>query len=57
MKYRIDTLHKCGGREVFMVSKYLNNDGTLTINLFPGKTFRTKDEAIAAAENYKEVTT
>ena len=56
MKYRIETLHK-RSHEVYMIAKYLNNDGTLTINLFPGKTFRTKEEAIEAAENYKEVTT
>lgn len=52
MKYRIDTLHK-RGREVYMISKYLNTDGTLTINLFPGKTFRTPEEATKAAEDYK----
>ena len=53
MKYRIDILHK-RGREVYMVSKFLTPDGSWTINLFPGKTFRTKDAAIEAAENYKE---
>ena len=36
MKYRIETLHK-RSHEVYMIAKYLNNDGTLTINLFPGK--------------------
>lgn len=33
-----------------MVSKYLNEDGTLTQNAFPGKVFKTRDEATKAAE-------
>lgn len=53
MNYRIDILHK-KNKEVYMVSKFLNQDGTITINLFPGKVFNTKDAAIEAAEAYKE---
>lgn len=51
MKYRIDTVFKRGGREVYIVSKYLNKDGSLTINAFPDKTFKTREEAIEIAEN------
>lgn len=53
MKYRIDILHK-HGKPVYMVSKYLNEDGSFTINMFPGKTFKTKIEAIHAAVKEKE---
>ena len=53
MNYRIDILHK-RSKEVYMVSKFLTPDGSWTINLFPGKVFRTKEEAITAAEAYKE---
>ena len=51
MKYRIDTLHKRNGKEVYIVSQFLNEDGTWTQNAFPGKVFKTKEEAINAAEN------
>lgn len=54
MNYRIDILHK-KNKEVYMVSKFLNHDGTITQNLFPGKVFNTRDEAIAAAENYRRL--
>ena len=50
MKYRIDTLHRRSGKEVYMVSQFLNESGTLTQNAFPGKFFKTKEEAINAAE-------
>ena len=54
MKYRIDTLHKRNGKEVYMVSRYLNAAETLSQNAFPGKFFKTKEEAINAAEAVKE---
>ena len=51
MKYRIDTLHKKNGKEVYMVSRFLSEDGSLTINMFPGgKVFQAKEEAEKAAE-------
>lgn len=48
-KFRIDTLHKKGGKEVYMVSVFLNEYGTLTQNLFPGKVFPTYEDARVAA--------
>ena len=53
MNYRIDTLHK-RGKEVYMVSRFLNVDGTITRNMFPGKVFPTREAAKEAAENYKQ---
>lgn len=50
MKYRIDVLHRKNGREVFMVSEFLNDSGTWTQNKFPGKVFKTREDAIKAAE-------
>ena len=49
--FRIDTLHKRGGKEVYMVSVFLNESGTLTQNLFPGKVFPEFEEAREAAMN------
>lgn len=53
MKYRIETLHNAKHKEVYIVSKFLNEDGSLTINAFPGKVFRTKEAAIAAAKDVR----
>lgn len=50
MKYRIDVLHRKNGREVFMVSEFLNDSGTWTQNKFHGKVFKTREDAIKAAE-------
>ncbi len=47
--FRIDTLHKRGGKEVYMVSVFLNESGTLTQNLFPGKVFPDREAARVAA--------
>lgn len=48
-EFRIDTLHKKGGKEVYMVSVFLNESGTLTAPLFPGKVFEDHEEAFDAA--------
>ena len=56
MKYRIDTLHK-HGKPVYMISQSINEDGSLTKNMFLGKVFRTRIEAIhAAMDKEKEAT-
>ena len=47
--FRIDTLHTKKGKEVYMVSVFLNESGTLTRNLFPGKTFQNREDARVAA--------
>ena len=51
MKYRIDTLHKRGGKEVYMISLVLTD--TLSRPAFPGKVFPTKE---AAEKAIKEAT-
>lgn len=52
MKYRIDTLHKRGGKEVFMISVLLNESGTYSRPLIPGKVFPTKEAAEEAAKEH-----
>lgn len=54
MKYRIDTLHKRGGKEVFMISVLLNESGTYSKPLLPGKVFPTKEAAEEAAREHIE---
>lgn len=49
LQYRIDTLHK-KTKPVYIISEYLNEDGSLTKNMFPGKLFDTKEEAQEWAE-------
>lgn len=57
MKYRIDTLHKRNGKEVYMISLLLNESGTYSRPLIPGKVFPTKEAAKEAAEKaIKEAT-
>ena len=48
-EFRIDTLHKANGKEVYMVSVYLNKAKTITQPLFPGKVFANHEEAFDAA--------
>lgn len=47
--FRIDTLHKANGKEVYMVSVYLDESKNLTAPLFPGKVFEDHYEAFDAA--------
>ena len=47
--FTIDTLHKKGGKEVYIVSIYLDESKTLTAPLFPGKVFEDHEEAFDAA--------
>ena len=54
MKYRIDTLHNRKHQEVYIISEFLNESGSRTRNLLPGKTFKTKEKAIQIAERIKE---
>lgn len=49
-KYRIDTLHKRNGKEVYMISLLLNEEETYSKPLIPGKVFKTKEEAEAEAQ-------
>lgn len=55
MKYRIDTLHNRKHQEVYIISEFLDESGSRTRNLLPGKTFKTKEEAIQIAERMKEI--
>ena len=50
MKYRIDTLHRKNGKEVYMMSELLNESGTMSRPLIPGKVFPTKEAAEQAAK-------
>ena len=52
MKYRIDTLHKRNGKEVYMISELLNESGTYSRPLIPGKVFPTKEAAEQAAKEH-----
>lgn len=50
MKYRIDPLHKKNGKEVYMISLLLNESGTYSRPLIPGKVFPTVEAAKLAAK-------
>lgn len=43
MKYRIDTLHKRNGKEIYMISLVLSD--TCSRPAFPGKVFQTREDA------------
>ena len=47
--FKISTLYKRNGKPAYMVSVFLNESGTLTQNLFPGKTFPDEEGARVAA--------
>lgn len=53
--FRIKELYKRNGKKVYMVSVFLNEDGTWTRPLFPGKVFSTYEEARVAAMDELEL--
>lgn len=48
-EFRIDTLHRKNGQEVYAISVFINEAKTITRPLFPGKVFTDHYEAFAAA--------